>query len=81
MLTGHFSRYTLRDMFKDRLRARRIELGLTQETLAQLSGLRLQAICKYENDRQSPLADSVAKLAKALGCTTDYLLGMDEGVQ
>jgi len=57
-----------------RVAARRRALGLTQKQLAQRSGLSLPAIWKIELGKSDPAASSIAKLALALRCSTDYII-------
>lgn len=64
-------------MLAERLKSKRVERGLTQEDLAHLAGVRVRTVSKCETGGTSPLADTVHRLARALGCTTDFLLGAD----
>ncbi len=41
-------------------------LGLTQEQLAKLSGVRQETICRLEKGLQSPTVRTVAKIDRAL---------------
>jgi transcriptional regulator with XRE-family HTH domain len=59
----------------DRLAARRIYLGLTQQRLAELVGVPFQQISKYERGQSMPTAGSLVALADSLQCSVDYLLG------
>jgi len=63
-------------MLKERLKKQRLARRLTQEDLAQLAGVRVGTVSKCETGG-SPMAETVQRLARALGCTTDYLLGVD----
>ena len=60
-----------------RLKIARIERGISQRQLAQQTGLRQSHLSMIENDKHDPSATMVRTLARALGVTTDYLLGMD----
>ncbi len=63
----------------ERVKRQRISRGFTQTELAQRSGVRQSLISRLENGtRDNPSADILRRLAKALGCTTDYLVGMYE---
>ena len=57
------------------------EQGITQRELARRSGLTEASVCKYLSGSRTPQAEAVVLLAKALGTTSDYLLGIkrDEG--
>lgn len=58
-----------------RLRALRFERGKTQDELAENSGVPQAHISAIERGEiQSPLGDTILKLADALQVTTDYLL-------
>ena len=60
-----------------RIAARRKELKMTQERLAQELGVSPQAVSKWENDLSCPDISILPKLAKLLGITTDALLGAE----
>lgn len=63
----------------DRIKERRIALGLTQEELGNKLGLQKSAIAKYENGRVENMKRSViAKMAKVLECSPSYLMCWDE---
>lgn len=49
------------------LRARRTELMLTQEQLAEVTGLNRRVIGELERGRISPRFDTVQRIANALG--------------
>jgi transcriptional regulator with XRE-family HTH domain len=52
---------------------------LSQQELAELVGVNQSFISKIERGEQTnPNAETLKGLAKALGCTTDYLVGMHE---
>ena len=62
-----------------RIQQRREKLGLTQEELADASGLRQSIISRLERGtRKNPSADTVRRLATTLGVTADWLIGMHE---
>lgn len=48
--------------------------GMSQRQLALRSGMDEAQVSKYVHDRAEPKAISLARLARALGCTTDSLL-------
>jgi DNA-binding XRE family transcriptional regulator len=63
----------------DRIKLRRQRLGLTQEELASQANIRRPTISELESNRRTTVSsDIVKRLARALGCSTDYLLGMDD---
>lgn len=57
-----------------RIRERRKDLNLTQEQLARALGLTPQHISVIEQDKRTPSLSSLARLAKELGTTVDYLI-------
>lgn len=63
--------------FSANLKARIVQLGIKQGELAELSGLGQANISRYVNGKQTPeLAPAIA-LAKALGCSLDWLAGLE----
>ena len=62
--------------FGDRLRERRTERGLLQRELADKIGISNRNISSYEKNDREPSYDILVKLAEALDCSTDYLLGV-----
>ena len=62
----------------DRIRARRLELGLTAEDLAQQLGYKdKSSISKIENGKADIPQAKVELFARALRTTTAYLMGVD----
>ena len=57
-----------------RMSARRRELGLTQEMVADLAGIAHQQYNRAENGRSCLNADSLLKVSTALRISSDYLL-------
>ncbi len=53
----------------------RAKRGLSQEKLAELVGVSRQAVSKWEVGDAVPDTDKLVPLARALGITTDELLG------
>lgn len=51
--------------------------GMTQEELAEKTGVSAQAVSKWENDIACPDIQLLAPLAKIFGTTTDELLSVD----
>ena len=56
----------------------RKELKLTQTSVAEKLGILQQTYYKYENDKATPSADFVIKLADAYNVSADYLLGRSD---
>lgn len=51
--------------------------GWTQPELAARSGVAVNTISAWENGRNEPTGTSLQAVADALGCTTDYLCGIE----
>ncbi len=63
----------------DRIKNRRIELGLTQMEVAKRLGLTSKAaVCKVEKQGNNVTLKNVEKFAEALDCSIPYLMGYDE---
>jgi len=59
----------------DRIRQKRIQLGLSQDELAQKAGYKNRSsIHKMEKNLQRPQVDDLPKLAKALDVHVDWLV-------
>jgi len=66
------------DLFAANLRRIRHRRGLTQERLAQDSGLNMTHVAKIERSEREPGVRTVAKLAKTLGVSAAELFeGID----
>lgn len=62
----------------ERIKNRRMELGITQTQLAKSARLTSAAISQFESGLRKPSFDALSKLAKALKVSTDFLLGMKQ---
>lgn len=63
----------------DRIKRRREELHMTQKELAAKIGFSApRNITNYEKGERSPDLETLCRIAKALSCTTDYLLGLED---
>jgi transcriptional regulator with XRE-family HTH domain len=60
--------------FGDRLRAARIDAGITQAAMAEVVGVSQSVYAQYETSAKSPNIYIAAKIAKVLGLTLDDLL-------
>lgn len=54
-------------MMIDKLKHRREELNITQEDLADLSGVGLRTIKQFESGKGNPTLDTLTKIGDALG--------------
>ena len=57
----------------ERIRALRLDAGMTQEELAQRIGLKKQNISRYENSRVEPNIRTAKRIAEALGVSLDEM--------
>lgn len=57
------------------IRAKRMQLNLSQRELAAVSGVSVQMISCIEKEQRNPTVNVVQKLARALHCTVGELLG------
>lgn len=64
-------------LFAKRLRAARLRLGLTQAELAALAQTNRGALNNWERGKSFPEVAQLIRLHKALGVTTDWLLGVE----
>ena len=63
-------------IFKDRLKEKRTEAGLTQAELAGLAGVTARTIQNYElGSRRPSNMETIQRIAEALKTTPAYLLG------
>ena len=64
----------LKDIVRFNIRARRKELGMTQQRLAEIIDAYQPNIAQIESGANSPTLDNLAKIAMALGVSPDLLL-------
>ncbi len=62
---------------KEQLQKLRKSRKLTQEEISDIIGVKLSTYQKYERDVISPPYDTLIKIAKFYGVSTDYLLGLE----
>lgn len=62
-------------MFTERLKALRLEAGLTQKEIAQKLNMTQPAYAQWENGKRKPSAKTLEKFASFFDVSTDYLLG------
>lgn len=61
-----------------RIKHRRLELGLTQEELANRLGNKSRAsVCTVENGKEDMTTNRIRQYAAALECSPSYLMGWD----
>ena len=65
----------------DRIAARRKELRLTQESVANMTDISTNQLSNLENNRSVPTVETILKLSEALKVTPDYcLLGIVKSI-
>lgn len=62
----------------ERIRKRRLELGWTQEVLAEKAGMSNSFLSDLENGKRSVGADKLHDLARVLDLSLDYLMSGEE---
>lgn len=60
----------------DRMKQRRESLGLSQQDLGDRIGIVYQSVARYEAGRSDPSGEMLAKIAVALDCSADWLIGL-----
>ena len=68
---------TLPVQFSKKLQIERVKNNLSQEKLAELSGLHRTTISAIERCRLSPSLDTIARIANALNLTFQEILNFD----
>ena len=63
--------------YQNNLRVARDRCGMTQQQVADSIGVTLTAYQNYEYGRRDMRASVLSDLADALGCSVDYILGID----
>lgn len=65
----------------DKLRALRLEKGLTQQQLSEKVGLAKGSISAYEKSAKYPSIDVLIKLCEIFHVSADYLLGLSDDME
>jgi len=60
--------------FKDRLKQARTIKGLSQSKLADIVGVHVTNISRYERGENKPTSNVLSKLAEGLGVSADFLM-------
>lgn len=68
-------------MFNKRLRSSRMKNGYTQQNMADILGISLNAYQKYEQAERAPSLECLVKIADIFNVPTDYLLCRDVFLQ
>lgn len=62
----------------EKIKNRRIELGVSQELLAEKLGISRQAVSKWESDQSNPSTANLLELSKILNVDISYFINEDE---
>ncbi len=65
-------------MFGERIKTLRTAHGLNQVDLGRNLGVSKQTVSNWENDNILPSIELLKKIALYFGCSTDYLLELDD---
>jgi transcriptional regulator with XRE-family HTH domain len=65
-------------MHGDRLRDLRLKYNYTHEELAEMLGLGVAQIWRYETEKTDPSGTILSRIASAFNVSTDYLLGLSD---
>jgi len=76
-MTGLFSHWLMSMSISNRLAAIRKNKGLTQQALADVIGLHVTQIKRYEAGTSQPSLEAIKKIAQTLRVTTDSLIFED----
>ena len=68
-------------LFASRMQGRMDALGLNRVLLSVKSGLVVSTVDNYLHAHSMPTGRNITRIAEALECSTDYLLGMAETPQ
>ncbi len=63
---------------RERLKAAREKMGFSQAELCKRCGLSAKQIWRYEREDHDPSIDVLPRIAKELGVSTDWLLGLTD---
>lgn len=66
----------MEETFKDKIRTRRLELGLSQEKTAQALGITVRNYHKWESGEGYPSFSGLVALCLLFNVTADYFLGL-----
>lgn len=66
----------MKNYLPERIKERRIRLGLRQEDLAQKANLTQAQVSKYERGENEPSIEMIFFLAQILETSADYLIGL-----
>ena len=69
------------DEIKIRLRDAIKDSGLSQKEIAKRVGIHPSTVSKYAHMEKYPSIDTLAQLCRAIGVSSDKILGLNEGLE
>ena len=68
----------IRTELSRKMKVRMFELGMTERTLAEKTGVSDKSISNYINRKNTMKADALAAIADGLECSSDWMLGLTD---
>jgi len=68
----------MKDRIANQIKEHRLQLGLTQEELAEKAGVSRQSINSIERGRYTPSLPLALRFARVFNCSTDELFKLQE---
>jgi len=65
------------NLLAQRLKDMREEKNLSQNQLSKITGIPQRSISRWEQGSSSIMMANIIALAKFFGCTSDYLIGLE----
>jgi transcriptional regulator with XRE-family HTH domain len=75
---GATMKENIAEIIGKRIKAKRVEIGMTQKGLADKVDISPSAINQFEKGEKKPSSEVLAHIANELGVSTDYLLGASD---
>lgn len=76
-LTLYGEQSVVMEIFAKRLKERARQLGISDREAARQCGLEERRYAHYAGDRREPDLETLVRIAKGLGTTPNWLLGLD----
>ena len=66
------------ETISERIKYKRKKMGMTQQDLANAVNVSLMTVVRWENGKRTPNTSIMPKLAKTLGTSIEYLMGLND---
>ena len=66
------------DILSRRIKEGRVAKGLTQKQLAEILNVKQNTLSQWENGIHEPPVEMIIRIAKALDCDANFLLGFSD---